>query len=86
MRKRKSNPNPTVGELQVFSGKFMCALGLVVTIFKIIKSIINKNISNEWLYIIGLFVVIEFLGYGMYCIGKNQIDESKKRVKKLLYY
>lgn len=79
MRKRKYNPNPTVGELQVFSGKFMCALGLVVTIFKIIKSIINKNIGNEWLYIIGLFVVIEFLGYGMYCIGKNTIDKTEEK-------
>lgn len=62
----------------------MCALGFVVTIFKIIKSIINKNIGNEWLYIIGFFVFIEFLGYGMYCIvlyciGKNSIDKAEEK-------
>lgn len=79
MRKIKYNPNPTAGELQVFSGKFMCVLGFVVTIFKIIKSIINKNIGNEWLYIIGFFVFIEFLGYGMYCIGKNSIDKAEEK-------
>lgn len=61
----------------------MCALGFVVTIFKIIKSIINKNIGNEWLYIIGFFVFIEFLGYGMYCIVLVKIQLIKLKRKKI---
>ena len=51
--------NPTIGELQVLSGKIMWIIGAVIVLYKLIKSIMDNNFMNEWK---GILFLIVFLG------------------------
>ena len=75
--------NPTIGELQVLSGKIMWIIGAVIVLYKLIKSIMDNNFMNEWK---GILLLIVFLGgfrTALYFVGKFRIEEGKKKKKKI---
>ena len=75
--------NPTIGELQVLSGKIMWIIGAVIVLYKLIKSIMDNNFMNEWKGILFLIVVLGGFRTALYFVGKFRIEEGKKKKKKI---
>ena len=74
--------NPTIGELQVLSGKIMWIIGAVIVLYKLIKSIMDNNFMNEWKGILFLIVFLGGFRTALYFVGKFRIEEGKKKKKK----
>ncbi|MBS5853520.1 MAG: hypothetical protein ACLUG4_02555 [Bacilli bacterium] len=75
--------NPTIGELQVLSGKIMWIIGAVIVLYKLIKSIMDNNFMNEWKGILFLIVFLGGFRTALYFVGKFRIEEGKKKKKKI---
>ena len=75
--------NPTIGELQVLSGKIMWIIGAVIVLYKLIKSIMDNNFMNEWKGILFLIVFRGGFRTALYFVGKFRIEEGKKKKKKI---
>ena len=75
--------NPTIGELQVLSGKIMWIIGAVIVLYKLIKSIMDNNFMNEWKGILFLIVFLGGFRTELYFVGKFRIEEGKKKKKKI---
>ena len=75
--------NPTIGELQVLSGKIMWIIGAVIVLYKLIKSIMDNNFMDEWKGILFLIVFLGGFRTALYFVGKFRIEEGKKKKKKI---
>ena len=75
--------NPTIGELQVLSGKITWIIGAVIVLYKLIKSIMDNNFMNEWKGILFLIVFLGGFRTALYFVGKFRIEEGKKKKKKI---
>ena len=75
--------NPTIGELQVLSGKIMWIIGAVIVLYKLIKSIMDNNFMNEWKGILFLIVFLGGFRTALYFVGKFRIEVGKKKKKKI---
>ena len=75
--------NPTIGELQVLSGKIMWIIGAVIVLYKLIKSIMDNNFMNEWKGILFLIVFLGGFRTALYFVGKFRIEAGTKKKKKI---
>lgn len=76
--------NPTIGELQVFGGKLMWIIGVVIVLYELIKSIIDKNFIDKWKYILALAIFLGVFGSALYFIGKYRIEKKKSEEKNIV--
>lgn len=70
--------NPTIGELQVFSGILLWIAGGLFVVYKIINSIIKKNFLSELKGIIFYMIFIALFGALFYFLGKWRMGKSKE--------
>ena len=70
--------NPTIGELQVFSGILLWIAGGLFVVYKIINSIIKKNFLSEFKGIIFYIIFIALFGAFFYFLGKWRMCKSKE--------
>ena len=70
--------NPTIGELQVFSGILLWIAGGLFVVYKIINSIIKKNFLSELKGIIFYIIFIALFGAFFYFLGKWRMGKPKE--------
>ena len=66
--------NPTIGELQVLAGKLMWLIGSIIVLYKLIKSIVDNNLINEWKGLLFLILFLGGFGTALYFVGKSWIE------------
>ncbi|MBR2138928.1 MAG: hypothetical protein IJ966_06545 [Bacilli bacterium] len=73
--------NPTIGELQVFSGILMWIAGSLFVLYELIKSIVENNFINRWKFILVFAGFVAAFGALLYFVGKYRIEQGKKEEK-----